>query len=384
MIAELLERGLDPAAELDLKRLTAEHVRKLRASARALDRSVVSRAEDAVRRNPEEVFLFDSSGCASLSAAGSRWSAGRFTTPSLADLKNRANASDGETRLFAFDGISPATDIGALQASTPGRPLFQVASQFNCLEAPGPALVSVANYFSDPTQGPRAAISAFPATLLRHYAAPSADGDRFVQQTGGKQIDLLTDAFAPNSSPVRNGYLTHHGALGGETVASVLDERFDQIRTGLHEEAAVLRGYDWDGAVDTPERRITQSFNSTVAGGGYGGEHALAPSFEPVCRLLLRAAYLGTLLAAVNLRRSPVVLTLIGGGAFGNPMRLIWESLLWAFDEVQPMASGSLDVIVNGRSLNPGHGPGSILADTRARGGAIFRFDHDGLASIER
>ena len=42
---------------------------------------------------------------------------------------------------------------------------------------------------------PRASISAFPATLLRHYAAPAPDGRRFVQQTGGPQIDLLADVF---------------------------------------------------------------------------------------------------------------------------------------------------------------------------------------------
>ncbi len=66
-------------------------------------------------------------------------------------------------------------------------------------------MTPVARYFSDPTQGPRAAISAFPATLLRHYAAPGADGARFVQATDGPQIDLLGDALGPGVSGLAHG-----------------------------------------------------------------------------------------------------------------------------------------------------------------------------------
>ena len=76
------------------------------------------------------------------------------------------------------------------------RALFQVASQFNCLEAPGSFVVPVADYLHDPTQGPRASVSAFPATLVRHYAAPQPGGQRFVQASNGPQIMLvLSDAL---------------------------------------------------------------------------------------------------------------------------------------------------------------------------------------------
>jgi hypothetical protein len=66
--------------------------------------------------------------------------------------------------------MSPATDIGSLQATAGAGTLFPAASQFNCLESPGPYVVDVADYFHDQTQGPRASISAFPGTLPRHYA----------------------------------------------------------------------------------------------------------------------------------------------------------------------------------------------------------------------
>jgi hypothetical protein len=65
-------------------------------------------------------------------------------------------------------------------------------------------------------------------------------------------------------------------------------------------------------------------------------------------RQLQRAAYLGTLLAAVVLGKHTVVLTLIGGGVFGNPTRVIWDAIHWAVDEVRQYTA-SLDVLVNTR-----------------------------------
>lgn len=324
---------------------------------------------------------FDSSGLATLRASGATWSAGRFETPSIGELRARVGEGSGEARLWVFEGASPATDIGALQATADGRPLFQVASQFNCLESPGPSVVPVSRYFSDPTQGPRAAISAFPGTLLRHYRVLGDHGRRFVQETDGPQIDLLAEVFAPDRSPVRNGYLLADDV--SREVATALEERFDRIRIGVQDEASVLLGYNWDGAVqDAEQRRIAQTFTSTAAGGMYGGRDGAA--FELVCRQLLRAAYLGTLLAAISLNRSPIVLTLIGGGVFGNPHNLIWEAIISAFDELKPHATETLDVIVNGRNLQAGLQPEAIATAVRRRNGAVLKFGADGLTRIDR
>jgi hypothetical protein len=134
------------------------------------------------------------------------------------------------------------------------------------------------------------------------YAAPGSDGGRFVQQTSGPQIDLLADLFGPGQSPVRGGYLRDHGGMGASALAAVLDARFDRIRVGVHDEAPVILGHAWDGAVEGPDRRITQVFTSTVAGGGYGGQRALGEEFRPACCRTLRAAYLGTLATARLLR----------------------------------------------------------------------------------
>jgi hypothetical protein len=285
-------------------------------------------------------------------------------------------------RFWVFDGISPLTDIGSLQATSGDNTVFQVASQFNCLESPGRYVTRVANYFNDWTQGPRASISAFPATLLRHYKAPDEDGRRFVQETDGPQLDLLVDVCGPGATP--NGYFTGENLRDADAAVRSLESNFDVIRIGLHDQAQVVSGYNWDGAVkDSERRRITQVFTSTVAGGGYGGQKYLGPAFGTACVCLLRAAYLGTLLSAVCLGRTRVMLTLIGGGVFRNPIELIWDAIQWSLDQIQPVASQDLDVILNGYNvrtrLNPDE---TILPCVRNRGGAFLCFDDSGLESI--
>jgi hypothetical protein len=279
-------------------------------------------------------------------------------------------------RLWALWGEGPLTDIGALQAWASQGTLFQVASQFNCLEAPEACVVPVRRYLSDPTQGPRAAVSAFPGTLLRHFAAPGPGGVRFVQ-TEERQLDLLADALPPEVGRVRCGYLEWGGLADPARAAAALEERFDQIRVGAHDEVEVVLGYAWDGAVD-PGRRLAQVCTSTLAGGGYspGLRDEEQPLATALCRQLLRAANLGTLLAALALGKQRVVLTLIGGGVFGNPHALIWETICWAVDQVIALGAGPLEVVVNARRLEAGlvGSPDSpVDRDTAARGGRAMR-----------
>jgi hypothetical protein len=171
-------------------------------------------------------------------------------------------------RLWVFTGASPLTDVGALQAMAAPGSLFQVASQFNCLESPGPYVTDVSYYPSDPTQGPRATVSAFPGTLVRHDAAPRADGSRFVQTSDGEQINLLADVCRPGLETVRNGYLRCTDVADPPAFARVLEQCFDAIRVGVHDEVEVVLGHDWQGGVPSPSPMIGQVFTSTVAGAG--------------------------------------------------------------------------------------------------------------------
>jgi len=128
------------------------------------------------------------------------------------ELKRRAEraaTSSARARLWVLDGTHPLTDIGSLQAWAPAGSLFQVASQFNCLESPGPYLMEVADYFLDPTQGPRASISAFPGTLLRQYCVPDGLGGHFVQGSEGRQINVLSHSVRDGAAAVQSGYLSN-------------------------------------------------------------------------------------------------------------------------------------------------------------------------------
>jgi hypothetical protein len=98
-----------------------------------------------------------------------------------------------------------------------------------------------------------------------------------------------------------------------------------------------------------------------------------------IVRQLQRAAYAGTLLAAVSLGKSYVVLTLIGGGVFGNPVAVIWESILWAVDLVTPLLHMDMCVIVNGYSLG-GRVPTRELREAAAaRGGTLAVFEPESV-----
>ena len=337
------------------------------------DRSQVSAVEDEVAAAPERGITFDASGLATVRGAGREFCGGRFSTPSVGELRQAVvarPAAPSVVRFSVLEGDSPATDIGALQAMAPDDTLFQAASQFNCLESPGPYLSRVAEYLIDPTQGPRASVSAFPAALVRTYAAPDGAGGRFVQ-VPDRQIELLADALPASIGRVESGYLQLSRVRDREAAAESLEARFEHIRVGVHDEAQVVLGHAWDGAVEG-EPRIAQVFTSTLAAAGYGGGEAFEGPVERICRSLLRAAYLGTLLAAIHLGKSRVVLTLIGGGVFGNPHPLILSCALWAADEAERLGRGSLEIVLNGRDL-----AGSVdrerLRQECARRGGVYR-----------
>jgi hypothetical protein len=350
------------------------------------DRSLVARVEDEVRADPAARIRFDDAGHATLAAAGRTFRAGLFETPRLGELRRRAaearrRAGDPEAtlRLFVLDGASPATDIGALQATAPPGSLFQVASQFNCLEAPGPFVVDVAEYLHDPTQGPRACVSAFPGVLLRHYAAPAGGSpvaSRFVQRTEGPQINLLEEMCDAGGAVVRSGYLMTDDIARPAALAKALEERFDDLHAGVHDGVEVVLGHDWDGPVPgAPSTLIAQVLCSTVAAGGYSRLDGVDPAMGAIVRQLQRAAHLGTLLAAAALGKSYAVMTLVGGGVFGNPVPVIWASILWALTEVRPLLHRDLSVVVNGHSLGRHVSPRALEEAAATRGGALVVFD---------
>jgi hypothetical protein len=109
-----------------------------------------------------------------------------------------------------------------------------------------------------------------------------------------------------------------------------------KLRIGLHQDVEVT---------DVPQRpgpRVSQAFCSAlpVAYGRVPAKH-----WETFARLILKAAYEATLLAGVlNARRgqfNTVLLTSLGGGAFGNAPEWIHDGMKHALEE---MSGYDLDV----------------------------------------
>lgn len=217
------------------------------------DINLVADVERAVKHAPDGAISFDATDLATVAAGDQRYCGGRFTTWSIGELEARAlNRTKKDTLPPTFsviEGRDPVTDIGALQAMAPASTLFQVASQFNCLEAPSPRLVDVASYRYDSTQGPRAALSAFPATLVRHYAAPDGQGGRFTQSPK-HQLDLLAEALPADLGRVKIGYLQ----------ASQIRERQPPLRAHLEIHISIRRLFEDTRAPLCSQGRLGRSF----------------------------------------------------------------------------------------------------------------------------
>jgi hypothetical protein len=244
--------------------------------------------------------------------------------------------------------------------------LFQVASQFNLLEMVSPAVTpeqGVTRYQHDPTQGPACAIAAGAATIYRNYFVPVGDGHG---QTATRQLDGLADLgralSAALDQPVnalwdmQNGYaLCSRAGLDGiaRHLQALRPEQLDILRgklcIGVHRDVEVT-----DAAGDH-RPLVSQAFCSAlpVAYTSVSSTH-----WQPFASLVLEAAYEATMLAAVlNAQRGAsnvVLLTLLGGGAFGNEADWIYAAIRRAL----ALVSGfGLDV----RLVSYGTASGAIL-----------------------
>lgn len=277
---------------------------------------------------------------------GRSFGIGQFEMASLAELRTRvaqgAGAS-GSTRVSLVTG-----DVRQMhQLPAYAGALFQVASQFNALEMVGPSVTpehGVTRYEHDHTQGPACAIAAGAATIYRNYFVPVSSQ---LGQTSASQLDGLADVGAELSRvlcrPVselwsmQNGYalatragldmIAAHLREIGETVVS---ELAGLLRIGVHQGVEVTEG------PSTPGPLVTQVFCSALPV-AYG--RVPQPFWKDFAQLVLDAAYEATLLAAVlNSRQGGskiVLLTLLGGGAFGNAPEWIYTAIRRALAKTQ-------------------------------------------------
>lgn len=276
---------------------------------------------------------------------------GEFSTPTLAELRRRTRFGTGQ-RLQVRELVA---DVSALhQHADNANSVFQVASQFNCLEMAAPQLTpedGVGIYQDDRTQGPACSICAGGGTIYRNYFV-NVNGQR--GQTRDNQINCLSElerVLGAGHWQMQNGYcfptaagLAHIERVLARTDADGLDEIRGKLQVGIQSSTQVTIG--------DANHLVTQVFCS-----GLPVAYSRLPSsaWNRFPRLVLEASYESTFHVAVqNLARTGqnrLFLTLVGGGVFGNQI----EWILSAIDRALHMfAWADLDVtIVSYGATNP-------------------------------
>lgn len=258
---------------------------------------------------------------------GNSYRVGRLDLPTLSELRAKARRASGPPGRLRVSLVSGDVRTIHLFPEFAGA-LFQVASQFNALEMAGPHATpedGVTIYQNDHTQGPACAIAAGAATIYRNYFVPVGDQ---IGQTRDRQLDTLEDLGAalrdrlPHDVgelwSMTNGYAlcTRTGLDAIATLLRQSDEREiddlrGHLRIGIHHDAEATEA-------QAPRPTVSQAFCSALPV-AYSN---IAPKYwQPFARLILEATYEATLWAAVlNAARGSnvVLLTSVGGGAFGN------------------------------------------------------------------
>ena len=260
---------------------------------------------------------------------GKDYGIGELELVSLKSLRERVKSAGGlPGRLKVSVVTGDVRQMHRSPENTGG--LFQVASQFNLLEMVSPTVTpeqGVTRYQHDRTQGPACAIAAGAATIYRNYFA-LVDGSE--GQTTERQLDGLAvlgkTLGAALNRPVKalwdmqNGYaLCTRAGLDGitEHLSALQPDQLDilrgQLRIGIHRDVEVT---DAEG-----ERRpvVSQAFCSALP---VAYTNVPPSCWEAFASLVLQAAYEATMwAAALNAQRGAsnvVLLTQLGGGAFGN------------------------------------------------------------------
>src|SRR3954452_8232508 len=285
---------------------------------------------------------------------GRSYGIGELELVSLETLRQRVKSVGGQSGRLKVSLVTG--DVRKMhQLPEYAGALFQVASQFNLLEMTGPNVTpedGVTIYEHDHTQGPACAIAAGAATIYRNYFVKVGGREG---QTKDRQLDGLADLGAVLSQAVgqpvealwkmKNGYAqcSRHGldaiaAYIGADRPGQVDTLRGKLRIGHHNDVGVT-----DGADKGPLPIVSQAFCSALPV-SYN-KHVPSIHWKPLASLVLEAAYEATIWAAViNMHRGAsnvVLLTSLGGGAFGNEEAWIIGALRRALE----MAAGfKLDV----------------------------------------
>lgn len=271
---------------------------------------------------------------------GRIYQCGQLEILSLGELRRAAlpNAllKGEEKKLKLYELVA---DVQALhQAPENVGALFQSASQFNLLEMLNPNISpedGIGIYEFDRTQGPACAIACGAGTIYRNYFAP-VNGQ--IGQSKNVQIDCAAGLHAFLGGGIwqmRNGYV-----LAEKLALLAVGEKINRFSSAARRAAkdALQIGLQWDTAVTLDDNLplitpplVSQAYCSAMP---IAYNAATAADWEPLARLVLEASYEATFYAAKrNFERggcNKLFLTLVGGGAFGNPQAWVFDAILQA------------------------------------------------------
>ena len=248
--------------------------------------------------------------------------AGQFTTPELTQLREKMGPPKQGDSIQVSEVVANVQSLHLDPENADA--VFQVASQFNCLEMAAPHFVpedGVGIYQHDMTQGPACCISAGGGTIFRNYFV---ELNGAVGQTTNNQLDCLSRiaSYFKNAKnrywEMQNGYCfpSKSGLMKIEQKLAALSEsELNDLRgklmVGVQSNTQVTLG--------DSNHHVTQVFCSALP---IAYSSVPAAQWDHFPRLILDATYESTFYVAMQnflATGSPkLYLTLVGGGVFGN------------------------------------------------------------------
>lgn len=225
-------------------------------------------------------------------------------------------------------------DIAALQADPQNKnALFQVASNLDCLEADGGKKFHINDYVAYKTQGEIAVLSALPGIIDRMYLQPDI---RLLKNFvwNGKRVPLSAGYFPYYSLMEEQfGSMTKDDILNAASRVCVGVQHNVHVVSGARKSCMMKK----DGfyclhaqKINDHTQVITQVL--TAALDPYYNDTS-TQGYKNFARVLLHAAYKGTLDVARILGIKKIYLTLVGGGVFKNDYSWISEAIVAAVND---------------------------------------------------
>jgi hypothetical protein len=261
---------------------------------------------DSTRRR----FCMDGKTLVCKGAPHPRQLVGSFETPTVAELQERCEAASsggGKSGGLVFRNLALPISVEKLiiDPANAGA-VFQVASQFNCLEMINQRMTplhGVSIYANDATQGPACAIACPAATVYRNYIHGGGQGEQ--------QIDCLAGVGAvvgngPTDGSgqywrMQNGYALPTSPSSMRELGARLDAEAGLAETAS---ASLMVGVHWATQARPPATHcVTQVFTSALP-----CAYSLATKradWETFARLVLLAAYDATLMVGTATRIPP-------------------------------------------------------------------------------